>query len=89
MQPLFRPYAGLVGGPNEGVARVRSRRDILRVFSAGVAATVLPLGSLSEAEDLCQFHADGLAEAMKVRHGGGTWDVEVNHKTACAIIVRH
>jgi hypothetical protein len=55
-------------------------------------ATVLTLPNTAEAsqdaeDDLCQLYADGLANAMKARHGG-EWSIDVNHSTACAIIAK-
>lgn len=55
-----------------------SRRDILRGFSAGVAATVIPTGANAKKEDTdCWKHAANLAEAMKTEHGG-VWRISID-----------
>lgn len=55
---------------------MRSRRDLLRGFSAGVAATVIPTGAIAKKED-CWKHAANLAEAMKTEHGG-VWRISID-----------
>ena len=58
---------------------MRSRREILRGFSAGVAAAVLPQGAIAETEDInnCRHYANSLAEAMKTKHGG-VWRISID-----------
>lgn len=53
-----------------------NRRIFLKALVPLAAALTLP--GTAEAEiDLCQFHADGLAAALKAKHGGN-WDVTLN-----------
>lgn len=58
---------------------MQSRRDLLKGFSAGVAATVLPAGAIAETEDIndCRRHARKLADAMKTKHGG-IWRISID-----------
>ena len=57
---------------------MRSRRDVLRGFSAGVAATVVPAAVVAKtAEADAWKHAANLAEAMKTEHGG-VWRISID-----------
>jgi hypothetical protein len=58
---------------------MRSRRDVLRGFSAGMAATVVPavvVAKTKSADDAWK-HAANLAEAMKTEHGG-VWRISID-----------
>lgn len=63
-----------------------NRRTFLKSIVPVAAAITFPK-TAEASQDLCQFYADQLEAAMKARHGGD-WSVDVNHKTACAIIAR-
>lgn len=57
-----------------------SRRIFLKSIVPFAAVVALPKTSEARQvmdEDICQFHADGLAEAMKARHGG-EWVIALN-----------
>ena len=58
---------------------MRSRRDVLRGFSAGVAVAVVPAVALAKEEDADARwkHAANLAEAMKTEHGG-VWRISID-----------
>jgi len=56
---------------------MRSRRDVLRGFSAGMAATVVPAVAVAKKSDDCWKHAANLAEAMKTEHGG-VWRISID-----------
>lgn len=80
MQPALHRYAIPAGVAQKGVARkMRSRREILRGFSAGVAAAAIPASAIAETEDIynCRHHANNLAEAMKTKHGG-VWRISID-----------
>lgn len=56
---------------------MHSRRIFLKSI-APAAAIAIAIPKTSEAnQDLCQFHADGLVEAMKAKHGGD-WRVNMD-----------
>lgn len=55
-----------------------SRRDILRGFSASMAASVVPAVAVAKIEDADAWkHAANLAEAMKTEHGG-VWRISID-----------
>lgn len=58
---------------------MRSRRDLLKGFSAGVAVAVMPSRAMAETEDIneCRRHAKNLAAAMKTEHGG-IWRISID-----------
>lgn len=77
--------------PAAGEAMPKITRRSLLGLMAGAVATpsalaatpVLPVDPV----ELCQHYADQLAAAMELVAPGGDWDVIVDHKTRCAIIV--
>lgn len=59
---------------------MKNRRVFLQSFAPIAAAIVLPTKSMAQEdpqEDLCQFHADGLAAAMQEKYGGN-WRIALN-----------
>lgn len=58
-----------------------SRRIFLKSIAPFAAAVTFPKISESRQvpeEDICRFHAEGLAQAMKAMHGG-EWKVVLRH----------
>lgn len=57
---------------------MQSRRDILRGFSAGMAASVVPAAAAAKTEHADSWnHAENLAAAMKTEHGG-VWRISID-----------
>lgn len=58
---------------------MRSRRDVLRGITAGVASAVVPIRATADTEgiDQCLYHATKLAEVMRTEHGG-IWRISVD-----------
>ncbi|RBO89668.1 hypothetical protein [Pseudochrobactrum asaccharolyticum] len=58
------------------------------VAGAVIAAPALALAASSQAmtlEELCEYHAAKLCEAMQKLHGGH-WDSFLDHKVRCGLI---
>lgn len=67
-----------------------SRRLFLTSLVPIAAAITLPKAadaSPQPDEDLCQFHADGLAAAMKAKHGG-VWSTKTDKENEFIIVSR-
>lgn len=56
---------------------MHNRRIFLKSIAPIAAALSLPKPAEASQADLCQFHADKLAEAMKAKHGG-EWVIALN-----------
>lgn len=68
-----------------------NRRSFLRaapVAGAVIAAPALALAvpSPMTLEELCDYHAGLLREALQKLHGG-MWDCHVNHRTKAAFVI--
>lgn len=67
---------------------MQNRRIFLKSIAPAAAALTIPAtAEANQQDDLCRFYAEQLGAAMKARHGGD-WNIDINHKTACAIIAR-
>ena len=58
---------------------MRTRREIFKGLSAGVAAAALPCRAMAETEDIidCRQLAKNLAQAMGETHGG-VWRITID-----------
>lgn len=67
---------------------MEGRRSFLTLIGPAAAAALIPGTAKSEAtQDLCDYHALCLAQAMKDRHGGN-WSVQISHSAAFVAISR-
>lgn len=65
---------------------MHNRRIFLKSFAPIAAAIAFP--DTSEAKpDLCQFYANGLAEALSEKHGG-SWSVKADAENEFVIVSR-
>lgn len=66
---------------------MQSRRIFLKAIAPAAAALSLPAKAEDSQDDICRFHAERLAEAMKARHGGN-WVADVNHEAFGAFVFK-